>query len=144
MVYESFGLFRKLYQNLRTELANRPILPPAPQGGEAEAGENVPLAAETREGEVGEDVEGKGIAAAWKGPRALGLERFLHFLAPKRAVKEVVRASVVRSGWLLPIRDHRKKPWQPTQARSGGRRLSAAAGDDLDDAPGGEWGAPSL
>lgn len=94
MVYESFAVFRKLYQNLRaqlkmsgpcvalggTELANRPIVPLQPQGEEAEAGENVTLAAETREGpsrgmlwailgagEVGEDVEGKGIAAARHG-----------------------------------------------------------------------------
>eukprot|EP00913_Durusdinium_trenchii_P029008 g27199.t1 len=65
MVYESYAIFRKLYQNLRTELANRPTMPLPPQGGDTEAAEGGPgaTATETREGEVGEDVEGKGIAA---------------------------------------------------------------------------------
>ncbi|CAK9104383.1 Kinesin-like protein KIF9 [Durusdinium trenchii] len=64
MVYESYAIFRKLYQNLRTELANRPTMPLPPQGGDTEAAEGGPgaTATETREGEVGEDVEGKGIA----------------------------------------------------------------------------------
>ncbi|CAJ1404749.1 unnamed protein product [Effrenium voratum] len=64
MVYESFTCFRKLYQNLRTELANRPIntLPPQDPAEAGEGGGAGGGTAETREGEVGEDVEGKGIA----------------------------------------------------------------------------------
>eukprot|EP00435_Cladocopium_sp_Y103_P058066 s1044_g20.t1 len=63
MVYESYAIFRKLYQNLRTELANRPTAPLPPQGGDMEAGDGGQTTTmEAREGEVGEDVEGKGIA----------------------------------------------------------------------------------
>lgn len=63
MVYESYAIFRKLYQNLRTELANRPTVPLPPQGGDVEAGDGGQTTTmEAREGEVGEDVEGKGIA----------------------------------------------------------------------------------
>eukprot|EP00403_Amphidinium_massartii_P042422 CAMPEP_0178439628 /NCGR_PEP_ID=MMETSP0689_2-20121128/36265_1 /TAXON_ID=160604 /ORGANISM="Amphidinium massartii, Strain CS-259" /LENGTH=710 /DNA_ID=CAMNT_0020062185 /DNA_START=46 /DNA_END=2174 /DNA_ORIENTATION=+ len=64
MVYETFGIFRKLHQQLRTELQQRPVIPAAPEDG-AQAGEGVPAASqepEQREGEVGEDEEGKGIS----------------------------------------------------------------------------------
>jgi len=65
MVYESFTCFRKLYQDLRTELLNRPIQAAPTAGGDAEAADGAGAAAtgaEAHEGEVGEDVEGKGIA----------------------------------------------------------------------------------
>jgi kinesin family protein 6/9 len=66
MVYEAFGCFRKLYQQLGTELASRPAA--ASQQGQGAA--QVPdggLAAQqghesAREGEVGEDEEGRGIS----------------------------------------------------------------------------------
>jgi len=62
MVYEAFGIFRKINQNLRTELTRRPekaemIMEdaPDPSGGETPA-------VEPKEGAVGMDEEGKGIS----------------------------------------------------------------------------------
>mmetsp|Transcript_6412 Transcript_6412/g.15526 ORF Transcript_6412/g.15526 Transcript_6412/m.15526 type:complete len:726 (-) Transcript_6412:97-2274(-) len=63
MVYESFGIFKKLHQQLKTELQNRPVLPAEDEG--QLAAEGAPAASqeqEAREGEVGEDEEGKGIS----------------------------------------------------------------------------------
>jgi len=66
MVYQAFAAFKKIYEQLRDELANRPAggYPMAP-GGEDEAAGGAPAAdggGEAQEGEVGEDEEGKGIA----------------------------------------------------------------------------------
>jgi len=63
MVYEAFGIFRKINQNLRTELTRRPnaaseiITEEAPEGFAGEA-----PTAEPKEGVVGMDEEGKGIS----------------------------------------------------------------------------------
>lgn len=66
MVYEAFICFRKLYQGVRTELANRPAggysLPPQEKPEGADGYDTGGGAAETQEGEVGEDEDGKGIA----------------------------------------------------------------------------------
>jgi len=62
MVYEAFGIFRKLHQSLRTELSKRPqkadeIVEEAAEGGAGDA----PVA-EQREDAVGMVEEGKGIS----------------------------------------------------------------------------------
>jgi len=63
MVYEAFIVFRKLHQQLRTELQNRPMGYPMAPGGDDEAAEaQAAPTGEMHEGEVGEDEEGKGIA----------------------------------------------------------------------------------
>eukprot|EP00933_Yihiella_yeosuensis_P044231 TRINITY_DN39338_c0_g1_i1.p1 TRINITY_DN39338_c0_g1~~TRINITY_DN39338_c0_g1_i1.p1 ORF type:complete len:733 (-),score=174.92 TRINITY_DN39338_c0_g1_i1:152-2350(-) len=69
MVIEAFSIFRRLYQNLRTELSQRPVgMPTGPPGaldgppgtldGEAAGGEG----GGAREGEVGEDEDGRGVS----------------------------------------------------------------------------------
>mmetsp|Transcript_48397 Transcript_48397/g.78626 ORF Transcript_48397/g.78626 Transcript_48397/m.78626 type:complete len:725 (-) Transcript_48397:93-2267(-) len=65
MGMECFLSFRKLYQQLRTELAQRPMGAPMSPTGEHEAAVGAGGAAgghEPREGEVGEDEEGRGIS----------------------------------------------------------------------------------
>lgn len=62
MVYEAFGIFRKINQNLRTELTRRPqqaevITEEAPEGSPGEVPSPDP-----KEGAVGMDEEGKGIS----------------------------------------------------------------------------------
>jgi kinesin family protein 6/9 len=65
MVYEAFSCFRKLYQQLGTELASRPVRP-RPGEGAGQAAEGAQAAHQepegAREGEVGEDEEGRGIS----------------------------------------------------------------------------------
>lgn len=67
MVYEAFSIFRKLHQQLRTELAQRPTGGPAMPGGytedKAAVGMQQAFAGQaTRAGEVGEDEDGRGIS----------------------------------------------------------------------------------
>eukprot|EP00747_Dinoflagellata_sp_TGD_P183613 gnl/TRDRNA2_/TRDRNA2_38580_c0_seq1.p1 gnl/TRDRNA2_/TRDRNA2_38580_c0~~gnl/TRDRNA2_/TRDRNA2_38580_c0_seq1.p1 ORF type:complete len:726 (-),score=212.41 gnl/TRDRNA2_/TRDRNA2_38580_c0_seq1:48-2225(-) len=78
MVYEAFGIFRRIHQQLQTELSSRPTAP-AQGGGEEAADGTTPVAMvpEVREGEVGEDEEGKGISVgvAPAGSRPPGDDR---------------------------------------------------------------------
>merc|ERR1719284_1950716 len=63
MVYEAFGCFRRLYQQLGTELASRPAAASQQAEGAAQAPDGGPAAQQGhepgREGEVGEDEEGR-------------------------------------------------------------------------------------
>merc|ERR1719443_1254693 len=82
MVYESFGVFRKLHQQLQTELQQRPTAPGAGavdgDAGAAEGGGAADGAPEAREGDVGEDEEtGKGgisVGVAPSGSRPAGAD----------------------------------------------------------------------
>jgi len=61
MVYEAFGLFRKLHQNLRTELASRPAKPDLITDEAPEGSPEAP-ASEQQGDAVGMVEEGKGIS----------------------------------------------------------------------------------
>jgi len=93
MVYEAFASFRRLHQQLRTELSTRPVAPVAGGVGEGEAGEGGGLAApedpKPKEGEVGEDEEGRGISVgiAPSGSRPAQEDRGLAGEGPGDAVE---------------------------------------------------------
>jgi len=66
MVFEAFGCFRKLHQQLRTELAQRPagagVTGVSADDEAADSGAAVTQKPDSREGEVGEDEDGRGIS----------------------------------------------------------------------------------
>lgn len=80
MVTEAFGIFRKLHQQLRTELAQRPVAGPTGGKGDEAAAEGDTagmIEPEQQEGDVGEDEDGKGISVgrAPAGSRPAGDDR---------------------------------------------------------------------
>lgn len=78
MVYEAFTIFRKLHQGVRTELAQRPDMAAGGRGSVQDASGGVISPTgdelERKEGEVGEDEDGRGIAVgvAPSGLRPVG------------------------------------------------------------------------
>lgn len=75
MVYEAFGIFRKITQNLRTELSQRPTTVGVAAGvadevADGGAADGVPMT-EAKEGVVGMDEEGKGGISVGVAPSNL-------------------------------------------------------------------------